>query len=179
MGLPQRRPRSWITGSAAITATLILLSACGGSASSTSSSSAPASSSSTRQTSQTSQSPAQFKTAITPVLNEFKSASQATGAAIQNARSQNDAQLATTFQQLAAKWNSALTHLKTLQPPPRFTAAYNRLTSQVSKVTGDLMAIASAAQSHNGAAAKTGANALVNDILSAKATSTTISNGKP
>ncbi|MGZ6564884.1 MAG: hypothetical protein ACXVH1_35995, partial [Solirubrobacteraceae bacterium] len=108
-----------------------------------------------------------------PVLNQFKSASQATGAALQQASSQNDAQLAATFQQLAAKWTSALTKLETLQAPPQFTAAYNRLKSQVSKVKADFAAIVSAAQSHDATAAKDATAQLVRDIVSAKTTSTT------
>ena len=79
-----------------------------------------------------------------PVLNQFKSASQATGAELQHAGSQTDAQVAATFQQLAAKWASAITKLATLQPPPQFTAAYNHLRSQVSEVKADLAAIVSA-----------------------------------
>lgn len=173
------RPGSWIIRSAAFAATLVLLSGCGGSSSSSSSSSASASSSATSQTSQTSQSAGQFKAAIAPVLNQFKSASQATGAALQQASSQTDAQVAATFQQLAAKWNSALTKLQTLQPPPQLTAAYNRLKSQVGKAKADLAAIVSAAQSHDATAAKDATTKLVNDILSAKATSTTLSNQTP
>ncbi|MGN6868888.1 MAG: hypothetical protein ACTHMY_10865 [Solirubrobacteraceae bacterium] len=113
------------------------------------------------------------------MLNQFKSASQATGAALQQANSQSDAQVAATFQELADKWNSALTKLETLQPPPQFTAAYNRLRSQVRKVKADLAAIVSAAQTHNATAAKDAVTKLVNDIVSAKATSTTLSNGAP
>ena len=177
MRLSRARPRSWITRSAAITATFLLVSGCGGSSSSSSSASAPASSSSTSQTSETSQSAGQFKAAIALVLNQFKSASQATGAALQQASSQNDAQVAATFNQLAAKWTSALTKLETLQPPPQFTAAYDRLKSRVSRVTADLAAIVSAAQSHNATAAKDATTKLVNDIVSAKATSTALSNG--
>jgi uncharacterized membrane protein YccC len=154
----------------------VLLSGCGGSSSSSSSSSAPASSPST---SQTSQSATQFKAAIAPVLNQFKRASQGTGAAIQQASSRNDAQLAATFQQLAATWDAALTKLKGLHPPPEATAAYNRLKSQVSTVKADLAAIASAANSHDAGAAKAAATKLVNDIVKAKATSTTLSNGSP
>ena len=179
MGLFRARPRSWVTGSAAIAATLVLLSGCGGSSSSSSSSSAPASSSSTSQPSQTTQSAGQFKAAIAPVLNQFKSASQATGAELQQASSQNDAQVAATFQQLAARWDAALTRFETLQPPPQFTAAYSRLKRQVSKVKADLAAIAAAAQSHDAAAAKAATTKLVNDIVRAKATSTTLSNGSP
>ena len=113
------------------------------------------------------------------MLNRFKSASQATGAALEHASSENDAQVAATFRQLAARWRAALTKLETLQPPSQFTAAYSRLKRQVSKVKADLAAIASAAQSHDAAAAKAASTKLVNDILSAKATSTTLSNGTP
>lgn len=113
------------------------------------------------------------------MLNQFKSASQATGTALQQASSHSDAQLATTFQQLAAKWKSALAKLETLQPPPQLTAAYSRLKGQVSKVKADLAAIASAAQSHNATAAKAATTKLVSDIVSAKATSTTLSNASP
>jgi molecular chaperone GrpE (heat shock protein) len=157
-------------------ATLALLSGCGSSSSGSSSSSPSAGSSSSTQASQSS---AQFKAAITPVLNSFKRASQATGAALQQARSQTDAQLASTFQQLATKWKSALAKLETLQPPPRFAAAYSRLKSQVSGVAADLAAISTAAQNHNASAAKTATIKLIKDILSAKTTSTTFSKASP
>lgn len=178
MGLIGAGPISRITGSVAIAATLILLSGCGGSSSSSSTSSAATSSSSTSQ-SQTTPSAAQFKAAIAPVLNQFKNASQRTGAALQHAGSQTDAEVAATFQQLEARWKSALTKLETVQPAQKFTAAYNRLKTQISKVDGDLAAIVSAAQGHDAGAAKASATMLVNDIVSAKATSTTISNGNP
>lgn len=165
-----------MTASAALAATLVLLSGCGGSSSGNSSSTTQANSSSSTQTSQ---SPAQFKAAIAPVLSSFKSASQATGSALQKARSQTDAQLAMTFQQLATKWKTALSKLETLKPPPRFAAAYNRLKSQVSGVAADLGAISTAAQNHNANAARTATTKLINDILSAKTTSTTFSNGSP
>ena len=84
-----------------------------------------------------------------------------------------------TFQQLAARWRAALTKLETLQPPPQSTAAHSRLKSQVGRVDTDLAAIASAAQSHDAAAAKAASTKLVSDILSAKATSTALSNGTP
>jgi hypothetical protein len=164
--------RSWIAGTTAIAATLVLLCGCGGSSSATSSS--PASASSSTQTSQTTQSAAQFKAAIAPVLDQFKNASHKTGVALQQANSHSDAQLATTFQQLATTWGAALTKLQTLQPPPELTANYNRLKREVTQVKSDLKAIASAAQSHDAAAAKTATTKLINDILSAKGTSATL-----
>jgi hypothetical protein len=179
VGLFRAGPRSWIAGGAAIVVVFVLLSGCGGSSSSSSSSGALASSSSTSQTSQTAQSAGQFKAAIAPVFDQFGSASQATGAALQQAGSQNDAQLAATFQQLEVKWGTAQTKLETLQPPPQFTATYNRLKSQVSKVKADLAAIVSATQSHDVGAAKAATTKLVNNIVNAKATATKISNGTP
>jgi uncharacterized protein YicC (UPF0701 family) len=155
---------------------LVLLSGCGGSSSSSSSSSAPASSSSTTQT-QTSQTAAQFKAALAPALNQFKTASQGTGAALQQASSQSDSQLEATFQQLEAKWQAGLTKLEMLQPPAKFTAAFNRLKSQVHAVKSDLAAIVSAAKNHDVSAAKAAATRLVNNILSAKATSTALTSG--
>lgn len=179
MGLSGARARAWIAGSIAIAATLVVVSACGGSSSSSSVSSAAASSSSTTQASQTSQTASQFEAAIAPVLKQFKSASQATGTELQHAASQTDAQIAAKFQQLAAKWTAALTKLGSLRPPPQFNAAYSHLSSQVGKVKADLAAISSAAQSHNATAAKGATTKLIHDILSAKATSTTISSGTP
>ncbi len=176
MGLQPPRSRSWIAG---IVATLVLLSGCGGSGASNSSSGGSGGSSSTSQTTQTTQGAAQFKAAIAPVLNQFKMASQATGAALQQAGSHTDAQVTAKFQQLAVQWKSALTNLEMLRPPPQFAAAFNRLKGQVSKVHADLTSVASAAQGHDAAAAKAATTNLVNDILSAKATSTTISNGSP
>jgi hypothetical protein len=165
-----------------------LLSGCGGSSSS-SSSTAPAGASSTSQATQTTESAGQFKAAIVPVLSQFKSASQGTGAALEQARSENDAQVAAAFQQLGTRWKAALTKLETLQPPPQFAAAYSRLKRQVSNVDADLAAIASAAQSHDAAAsaaqihdaatARAATTKLVNDILKAKATSTPLSSGTP
>jgi ABC-type phosphate/phosphonate transport system substrate-binding protein len=151
MGPSRARPRALIAESAAIAATLVLLSGCGSSSSSSSASSAPATSSSTSQATQTA---GQFKAAIAPVLNQFKSASQATGTELEHAGSQTDAQIAAAFQQPTAKWTSAVTKLETLHPPPQLTAAYNRLKSQVSKVNTDLAAIVSAAQNHDATAAK-------------------------
>lgn len=170
------RLRTRITESAAIAATLVVLSGCGGSSPSSSSSSASANSSST---SQAAPSDTQFKAAVTPVLNQFKSASQRTGAAIQQAGSQSDSEVAATFHELEGKWKAALTKLEALQPSPRLTAAYNRLKRQVTNVDADLAAIVSAARSHNVAAAKAAGSKLVTDIVSAKATSTTLSNGTP
>lgn len=172
--------RTWITSTVAIAATVIVLSGCGGSSSSSSSSSATttaASSSQTSQTSQTSESAGQFKAAIAAVIGQFKSASQATGVALQQAGSKSDAQLSTIFQQLDSQWSAALDKLKTIQPPPQLTAAFERLKLQVSNVKADLSAIVTAAQNHDATAAKNATSKLVSDIVGAKSSSTGLTNG--
>jgi hypothetical protein len=165
----------WTLSAAALAAIVAFVGGCGGSSSKTSSS--PGSSASTTRTSQTSQSAAQFKAAVAPVLKQFKNASHRTGVALQHANTQSDAQLATTFQQLAATWGAALTHFESLHPPPSLTAAYHRLKGQVSNVKSDLKTVASAARGHEAGAAKAAATKLIDDILSAKATSASLSSG--
>ena len=108
------------------------------------------------------------------VVNQFKSASQATGAALQHASSQTDAQVAATFQDLATKWKSALAQLQTLTPPQQLTTAYERLKLRVNMVSADLAAIVSAAQSHDANAAKAATTKLIKDIVSAKGASATL-----
>lgn len=161
------------TGGAAVVAlTLVLLSGCGGSSSNSSSS---ASSTST-STTQSASSAASFKSTIGPVLNQFKAVSQSTGRELENASTQTDAQIGAKFQQFAARWQAAVTKLATLTPPAAFSAAYNRLKLQVAAVEADLAAVVAAAQNHNAAAAKSATTKLVNDIVHAKATATTITN---
>jgi hypothetical protein len=169
-------------GAATVAAALLLLTGCGGSSSSSSSnspsSSSSASSSASSSTSssvtQTSGSTSQFKTGIRPVLTAFKGDSHAIGVALQHASSQTNVQLAGTFDGLAGRWGTTLNQLETLKPPPAFSAAYERLKTQVTKVHSDLSAVASAARGGDVTAAKADVKTLVIDILSAKSTSTTI-----
>ncbi len=162
---------------AATVATALLLAGCGGSSSSSSSnpsSSTSASTSASSSATQTAGSTSQFKTGIGPVLAGFKSDSHAIGLALQHASSQTNAQLAGTFDGLARRWETTLNRLETLKPPPAFSATYERLKTQVTKVHSDLSAVASSARGGDVTAAKAGVKKLVVDILSAKSTSTTI-----
>jgi hypothetical protein len=132
------------------------LSGCGGS-------------SSTNQT-------ATFKTSFSSVANQFRSTSQAIGSAIEQASSRTDAQLASEFRDLAQRWQSALTRLDALKPPSSVAGAFNKMSGAATRAEADLNAIAAAAGSHNGPAARQGSVSLVTDILAAKSASTTITN---
>jgi hypothetical protein len=140
----------------ALIATLWLLSGCGGSSSSD-------------QT-------AKFKQSFSSTANQFRETSQAIGAAIQQAGSQTDAQLAATFRDLAARWQRQVSRLRTLQPPSSVAADFNTMTGAATRAEADLSAIAAAVNRHSGSAAKQATTGLVTDIASAKSASTAITN---
>lgn len=115
-----------------------------------------------------------FKKDYSSVSGQLRQTSVAIGTAIQHAASQTDAQLATTFRQLATRWQNELSQLETLKPPANLAADLNTVTSGATRAETDLNAIASAAATHSKSAATQGAANLVSDISTAKAASTTI-----
>jgi CRISPR/Cas system-associated protein Csm6 len=138
----------------AVLAALALLSGCGGSSSSD-------------QT-------AKFKTDFGSVVNHLRDTSRSIGTAIQQASSQTDAQIGTTFQGLASQWHSHLSGLATLKPPSNVSTEFNTLTGAAGRAETDLTAIAAAAGSHSNTAATKATTSLITDIMSAKSASTTI-----
>lgn len=140
----------------ALAATAVLLSGCGGSS--------------------TSDQEANFKTRISPVVNQFRDISHGIGSAIQQAPSHTDAQIAVAFHTLASRWQNTLSQLETLKPPSNLAVTFNTLTGAGSRVEADLTAIVAAARTHSSAAAEQASAGLVSDILSAKSASTTITN---
>ena len=147
-----------LTRAAGLTFTVVLLLAgCGSSSSSSSTNDA-----------------ASFKSSFTPVVNQFKDVSQGIGTTIQAASAKTDAQLATAFQQLAARWNTAVNKLKSLTPPAKYSSDFNQLKSAAARVESDLKAIVSAAGAHSKSEAEQAARSLVDDIVTAKAASTRI-----
>ncbi len=162
----------------AMAATLVLLGGCGGSSSSSSSSSSatPASSTSasTTSASSTPDQTASFKTGFGTVASQLQQTSHSIGVAIQHAAGRTDAQLATTFRGLATRWQSELSQLETLKPPPSLAATFNTVTGAATRAEADLNAIVSAAETHSKAAAEQASASLVSDILSTKAAGTKI-----
>jgi CRISPR/Cas system-associated protein Csm6 len=138
----------------ALLAALVLLAGCGGGSSSD-------------QT-------AKFKTDFGSVVNQLRDTSRSIGAAIQQASSQTDAQIGTTFQGLASRWQTQLTRLQTLKPPSNVSTEFNTLTGAAGRAEAYLTAIAAAAGSHSNTAATKATTSLITDIMSAKSASTTI-----
>lgn len=124
--------------------------------------------------SSTNASPSTFRADFGLVTAQFKQASHAIGLAIEHAPSMTDAQLASTFSALATRWQGAVSKLKGLTPPPSVAAPFQVLSGAATRTEGDLQAIAAAARSHNGSAAKQDGAKLVKDILQAKSAATSI-----
>jgi hypothetical protein len=150
--LVQRRVRfGWPLAAAAV------LAGCGGGGGS----------SSTDQT-------ATFKTALTPVVDQLRETAKGIGAEIQQAPSQSDAQIGSSFSQLASRWQQQLSQLETLRPPAKIGAEFHSLADAAGRVEADLTAIVAAAHTHSKSAAEQAAASLVTDVLSAKAASTKV-----
>lgn len=138
----------------ALVATLVLLAGCGGSSSSD-------------QT-------AKFKTSFNPVATQFQQISHDVATNIQSAASHTDAQLATAFHDLATRWQTQLSQLQTLKPPSSVAVEFNTLSGASARVESDLTAIVAATATHSRSAATQASASVVNDILSTKASATTI-----
>jgi hypothetical protein len=116
----------------------------------------------------------EFKPNFGQIVNQFKQTSHAIGLGIEHASSKTDAQLAATFSALAARWQSNVTKLKALKPPPSVSAQYQTLTGAATRTESDLNAIVAAAKTHDASAAKHATTKLIKDILQAKTASQTI-----
>jgi hypothetical protein len=108
------------------------------------------------------------------VVNQLRNTSRSIGTAIQQASSQTDAQIGTTFQGLASQWQSQLSRLQTLKPPSNVATEFNTLTGAAGRAEADLTAIAAAAANHSNTGATNATSSLITDITSAKSASTTI-----
>jgi hypothetical protein len=109
------------------------------------------------------------------VFNEFKQTSRSIGLAVKAPSSQTDAQIASRFKGLAAQWQSDVTKLKSLTPPPSVAAPYQALSAAADRTEADLKTIVLAAQNHSGSEAKQAGARLVSDILQARSAAQTIS----
>jgi hypothetical protein len=118
--------------------------------------------------------PASFKSGFGSVVNQFQRISHSIGVEIQQAPSQSDAKIGTTFRRFAAEWQAQVTRLKTLRPAANVAGAFSTLTGAASHVESDLNSVVSAADAHSESAATRAARSLIRDILAAKSAATTI-----
>lgn len=115
---------------------------------------------------------AKFKSGLSPAVNALKKTSQSIGTAIEHASGETDAQIASTFSDLAKRWQDDVSQLETLKPPSNLAATFNTLTAASSRAETDLNAIVVAAKTHSATAAEQASAALVTDVSSAKSAST-------
>lgn len=117
---------------------------------------------------------AKFKTDFSSAANQLKETSQAIGQAIEHAGSQTDRQIASTFHDLAQRWQSHVSQLETLKPPSNLAARFNTLTAAATRAETDLNAIVVAAETHSATGAEQASASLVTDVATAKSASTTL-----
>jgi hypothetical protein len=134
-----------------VVAVIGLLAGCGGGSSS----------SSTTDT-------AAFKSGFQAATSDFQQGAKVIATDVTQANHFTNAQLATIFSGLAAKWHTATVKLDSLHPPANSTANFNALKSNAAKVESDLNAIASAAKSGDATAARQATRSLIQDVLATK-----------
>lgn len=94
-----------------------------------------------------------FETDYTLVVGQFNQIGDAIVAALRQAGSQSDAQIADTFRSLASTMHDQRGKLETLTPPSNLATDFNSINSATGRLESDLKAIAVAAAAHRGAAA--------------------------
>ncbi len=135
-----------VVSGAALVAALALATGCGSSSSSSDS----------------------FKKSYQSITSQLQQTSAAIGSAIQSASSKTDAQIHSTFQDLATRWQNQLSQLSALKPPSDLAAKFNTLTSAAGRVESDLTAIVAAAAIHSKTNAEQASASLVNDAVATR-----------
>jgi hypothetical protein len=139
----------------AVAVAIGLIAGCGGGGSSSS-------------TTDTAAQAAAFKAGFQTATSDFQQGAHVIGVDVTQASHFTNAQLATIFSTLAAKWQTATAKLDSLHPPANATADFNTLKSNAAKVESDLNGIASAAKSGDVATAKQDTRSLIQDVLATK-----------
>jgi hypothetical protein len=146
------------------TATLAVLSGCGGSSSSTTHTQSQA----TGTTASPASTASAFRSGYQAATLQLETTSKAIGAAIQEAVHHNDPEIAQRFHDLASQWQTAASALETLTPPPGLAVQFNTLRDSVSRAESDLNAIVSAASTNSKSAAEQASATLVTDVAAAR-----------
>src|SRR5690242_12062278 len=107
---------------------------------------------------------ADFATDYRATVASMTQTSHALGVAILRASSQTDDEVRVTYGDLATRWDSALSRLRSLTPPATVKTGYGTLTAAATRVETDLNTIVSAATSHDASTAEQAAGALVSDV---------------
>jgi ABC-type glycerol-3-phosphate transport system substrate-binding protein len=109
-----------------------------------------------------------FKSGFQAATADLKQGAIVIANDVTHASGMTNAQLATIFSTVAAKWQTAASKLDSLHPPASAAADFATVKSATAKVESDLHAVAAAAQSGDVAAAKQATRTLLNDVLATK-----------
>ena len=134
-----------------------LIAACGGSPSSTQTNPVQA-----------------FKSGYEQLRAPLNQTGDAIGAELQHAAGQTDAQLETTFQQLASRFQSQVSQAETLKPPQNLAADWNSVLDAAKRIESDLTAVVAAAATHSRSAGEQAGASLVADALELRSAAATI-----
>jgi len=97
---------------------------------------------------------AKFESAAKAATAETTKIGSDTGAAVQDAKNQTDAELAAAFTDLAARARAVVADLNALEPPEASRAKVNALVGALGTGAQDLDAIAAAARAHDASSAR-------------------------
>jgi hypothetical protein len=106
---------------------------------------------------------ATFTSGYNAVKGALNQTGQEIAKEIQQAPKQTDAQVASNFRSLAARFKTQVAKLQALKPPASVSADWTKVTNAASKLDSDLSAIAAAAASHSTAAAQQAGASLAAD----------------
>lgn len=134
-----------------------LIAACGGSSSSTQTDTFQA-----------------FKSGYEQLRGPLNQTGDAIGAEIQHAPGQTDAQVKTAVQRLTNRFQSQVSQLETLKPPPNLAAKWNSVIDSAKRIESDLTAVVAAAATHSPSAAEQAGASLVADAQDLQSAAATI-----
>lgn len=110
-----------------------------------------------------------FKADFVDATAPLKQTTASIGKALKGASGQTNAQLESTFSNLADEWQSGSAKLNSLTPPPALESDFNAVKGVVAAVETDLKALSTAAGAGNVSAARAASIKLGRDVLAAKA----------
>lgn len=92
---------------------------------------------------------AQFKSGYNAMRTPLNQTGQAIATELTKAPKQTDAQVQSSFQSLAQRFGSQVSQLGKLKPPANVQNQWNKVIHAASTIEADLVAVATAARTHN------------------------------
>jgi hypothetical protein len=92
---------------------------------------------------------AKFKSGYDAVRGPLNQTGEQIAQELTKAPKQADSQVESAFQGLAQRWGSQVTQLGKLSPPSDLQSEWNKVVQAGTKVEADLLAVATAAKTHN------------------------------